>query len=185
LDITDERIKKYSEKSKKENNPERAKKISETQKQQFEDGIRSNNGENNPMFGKKHSAESRDKQRKSHVFYLKNKLKKSKTNLEKEFIEILEELNLKYIFQYILDSYLYDFYLIDYNTIIETDGDWWHVNPLLHEAKSEIQFHTIEHDKIKNEVCKKNNIKLLRFWESDIKNNKLQVIKILIEELNL
>lgn len=63
----------------------------------------------------------------------------------------------------------FDFYLPDYNLLIEFDGEghYWAVfgeNSFLK---------TKEHDKIKTEYCKKNNINLIRipFWEkSNIKN---------------
>lgn len=184
LDITDPRVKKYSEKSLKENNPERALQISKTQKQQFKDGIRNNSGQNNPMFGKKHSIDAKDKMRMSRLDHMNRFLKINETKLEIEFKYILKKLNIDYEFQYRLKKYNYDFYLYKYNILIEVDSDFWHCNPKQYEKPLyECQQHTIEHDKIKNDWAIKNGYKLLRFWESDIKNNRLEVVKKLIKSL--
>lgn len=71
----------------------------------------------------------------------------------------------------------FDFYISDYNLIIEFDGQnhFYAIFPN-HEK-------TIEHDKIKNEYCKKNNINLLRipYWDGhnikEIISNKIKQIK--------
>lgn len=68
-------------------------------------------------------------------------------------------------------KYRYDFHLPDYNLIIEYDGEQ-HYMPVnfgdWDEKELEEKFKTTqEHDKIKNEYCKKHNINLLRipYWE--------------------
>jgi very-short-patch-repair endonuclease len=85
------------------------------------------------------------------------------------------------VFQYTVSDYNYDFYIPSKHTLIEVDGDWWHCNTNLgilpiHES----QKHTVEHDKVKNKIAKENNYTLLRFWEHDIKNNRIEVIQKLI-----
>lgn len=70
----------------------------------------------------------------------------------------------------------FDFYLPDYNLIIEFDGQihYFEVGYGNHEK-------TVIHDKIKNEYCKNNDINLLRipYWEG---NN---IEKIITKQLNL
>lgn len=63
----------------------------------------------------------------------------------------------------------FDFYLPDYNCIIEFDGQL-HFEPIYGEEQL---FYTQRHDKIKNEYCHNNNIKLIRipYWESQNMNN--------------
>ena len=110
----------------------------------------------------------------------KKKLKKKrKTNLESKFECILKLLSIKYKFQYLLDGYNFDFYLIKYNVLIEVDGDFHHCNPktIYAEAKHPIQVNSVTNDRIKDSVAKKNNIKLLRFWESDINNEPEKIVK--------
>lgn len=84
-------------------------------------------------------------------------------------------------------KYRYDFYLPDYNTFIEYDGEQ-HYMPVnfgkwsLEESCK--HFEAIqEHDKIKNEYCKEHNINLLRipYWE---KQNIENIIYNHLQRLN-
>jgi very-short-patch-repair endonuclease len=70
----------------------------------------------------------------------------------------------------------FDFYLPDYNTIIEFDGEQhYKQGHFTHSHLSYVQ----KHDTIKNEYCKNNNITLIRipYWDMNnieiILNNKL------------
>jgi very-short-patch-repair endonuclease len=72
----------------------------------------------------------------------------------------------------------FDFYLPDYNTIIEFDGEQhYKQGHFTHSNLSYVQ----THDAIKNEYCKNNNIELIRtpYWELNnietILNNKLLI----------
>lgn len=71
----------------------------------------------------------------------------------------------------------FDFYLLKYNLCIEFDGQH-HYQPVFGQKHHEI---TIEHDNIKNQYCKENNINLLRipYWEG---NNIEDIIS---KQLNL
>jgi very-short-patch-repair endonuclease len=88
--------------------------------------------------------------------------------------ECLDELQIKYIPQYKLfvDGIYrhFDFMLVDFNILIEVDGDFWHANPMLYDRNNlhEVQIRTIENDAIKNEMVRKAKITLVRFWESEI-----------------
>lgn len=74
----------------------------------------------------------------------------------------------------------YDFYLPDFNMIIEYDGlqhDKW-----IKSWMSKKEFDTLQyHDKLKNDYADKNNIRLLRIKEKDFDN----IENILEKELNL
>lgn len=95
--------------------------------------------------------------------------------------EILDELGIKYIYQKRYDdcrdkaTLPFDFYLPDFDKIIEFDGQG-HFEPVFGEASF---MSTRYHDKIKNEYCKNNNIELLRipFWDTN--NAKLMIINFL------
>jgi len=71
----------------------------------------------------------------------------------------------------------FDFYLFDYNTCIEFDGRQ-HFEPVYGEESFEM---TKLHDKIKNDYCYNNDIKLIRipYWESQ------NIEKILTKELHI
>ena len=78
---------------------------------------------------------------------------------------------------------IYDFYLPEYNTFIEIDGDFWHCNPdtkfAIPECKS--QKLNLINDQFKNKWVTDNGYKMLRFWENDINNNISIVKEILLE----
>lgn len=103
---------------------------------------------------------------------------------EERIRHFLEDNDINFIPQYTFkdckDKYVlpFDFYLPDYNKIIEFDGEQ-HYRPAGFGLESHLR--TVAHDKIKNEYCEKNNIDLLRipYWnENDIED-------ILKKELNI
>jgi very-short-patch-repair endonuclease len=114
----------------------------------------------------------------------KNKIHVSK--LEKKFEKILIVLNIKYETQYQLATKFYDFFLSDYNTLIEIDGDYWHANKKIYKNPiNNIQKHAIVNDKIKNIIAESSGRKILRFWEHEINNAPLMVINKLKNELKI
>jgi very-short-patch-repair endonuclease len=95
---------------------------------------------------------------------------------EKDFaVKYLDPLNIKYQTQkYIKEIEQYcDFYFESLNLYIEFDGDFWHSNPIKYPNGPvyKYQINKVEKDRIKNEWCKKNGIKLIRIWENDFKKN--------------
>lgn len=98
------------------------------------------------------------KQTKEHI---KKRFKNKKDTLIERIIEQkLKEMNLIYFKQEIIIGFCVDFYLPEYNFIIECDGDYWHNKK---GAK--------ERDKMKNKKWKEANINILRLKEHDIKKN--------------
>lgn len=103
---------------------------------------------------------------------------------EERIRHFLENYNINFIPQYTFkdcrDKYVlpFDFYLPDYNKIIEFDGEQ-HYRPAGFGLESHLR--TVTHDKIKNEYCEKNNIDLLRipYWNED------DIEDILKKELNI
>lgn len=89
-----------------------------------------------------------------------NKLK-GRTFIEQQVANWLTELGIEYIEQYKVNSFHCDFYLTIFNTVIETDGTYWHSIPKV-----------IARDKRKNALLKSKGIKLIRLSEHDIRNNK-------------
>lgn len=83
--------------------------------------------------------------------------------------DLFNELGIRYQVQKKFDDFdlRFDFYLPDYNIIIECDGAQ-HFRSLNNEWHSKIKLQeTRERDEHKQEYCKKNNIKLLQipFWD--------------------
>lgn len=127
--------------------------------------------------------ENREKQSLSQSLKINKNHFNKKSKLEIYFEDLLKKSNLDYISQYILCGYNFDFYLPKYDLVIEVDGDFFHCNPKKYPNGPfyESQKNTIKNDLIKNKICKKSEgLRLLRFWEYDIKNN----IEYVINELN-
>lgn len=118
---------------------------------------------------------------KSIVLAHKALLKKSKTSIENKLENFLIENNINYKPQYYI-YYLddngktrykrYDFLLTDYQIIVETDGDYWHGNPLFFDKLNETQIKNIENDVFKTALAEYNGLSVIRFWENEIKQDK-------------
>ncbi len=95
-------------------------------------------------------------------------------NIEYEFQKRFENCKDKRILPF-------DFYLPRFNTVIEVQGEQhYHPVPFKNENTAKNNFiKTKEHDKIKKEYCKNNNIELLEIPYYYIKRNKKDYIKIL------
>ena len=99
---------------------------------------------------------------------------------ELEFMKLLEELGILYELQKVVRLKIFDFYLPNYNMLVEVDGDYWHGNPKKYKIFSDKQNKRKILDKRHNTYLKNNNWIVLRFWEDDIINNIdycIQVIK--------
>jgi very-short-patch-repair endonuclease len=132
------------------------------------------------------SSDERNQQKFRRINYLKHRQFNTKTKLEEKFENIINLINLDFEPQYSLKGYLYDFYLKDYNILLEVDGDWYHCNPEKHPIPlSIIQQHVVANDIRKNKIAEENNIKLLRFWETNINTKPEEVIIRLKKELGL
>lgn len=115
---------------------------------------------------------------------------KSQSNYETKIEEFLKKLNIKFVKQYRIDNCKFikplpfDFYVTNYG-VIEVDGEG-HFYPTRFNGTSMYNaidtYQRTKHcDKIKDEYCTKNNIKLLRISYIDINNNNYK--KILQNEL--
>lgn len=135
--------------------------------------------------GRIHSQKTKDKMSNTAIENIIKTDRNHTSKLEITFQNILELLDIKYKkFLYAKDiKAFYDFYLPELNIVIEVDGDFWHCNPnsKYAEAKYDSQKKNIIRDKEKEQWLKDNGYKLLRFWESDINNNILEVKRILLE----
>jgi DNA mismatch endonuclease Vsr len=137
-------------------------------------------------IGRIHSQQTKDKMSESAIENIIKTDQNHTSKLEKTFANILDLLDIKYkTFFYAKDiKAFYDFYIPEYNTIIEVDGDFWHCNPIkFPEPQYESQKKNLIRDKEKNEWAINNGYKIIRIWENDINNNIQQVKQILSETL--
>lgn len=103
----------------------------------------------------------------------------NKTNGEIEISRILNNNNIRYVFQYKFEDCInkkslpFDFYLPDYNVCIEYDGEY-HYRAIRGIEKLDYQQHN---DNIKTQYCERNNIKLIRipYWEFKNIENILKI----------
>jgi G:T-mismatch repair DNA endonuclease (very short patch repair protein) len=189
-------------------------KISETRKSMFRDGsLLSMIGEKNGMYGKspwnkgetkytnnilllaglkqsnsrKKFWESLDEDQKNKIVgdlsLAANKAKKD-TKIEIIIRDVLDRLNINYIKNFRCDRYIFDFYLMDYNFVIECQGDYWHGNKEYFKNLNEIQLKNIERDKKKTEYLQKNEMKSLYLWENEIYRFKNNLDKIILDKIN-
>lgn len=190
-----------------------SKKISKTRKEMFNLGLLSTSGDKNGMFGKdpwnkgetKYTNSSlleagvkqskfRKKYWKSLSDEQKNKIigdlslaaNKARKDTKIEIIvkETLDKLNISYIKNFRCDRYIFDFYLLDYNFVIECQGDYWHGNKEYFKVLNKIQLKNIERDKNKIEYLEKNNIKSLYLWENEIYRFRTNLDKIILDKVN-
>jgi len=187
LTIEDERVKNYSEKI--HSNPERGKNISKKLK-----GVKKSSEHIDKI--KEHTKLrwedklERDKQSERLILrLLKNNYRNKKTKLEETFENFLKLIGFKnkvdYIYQYQVSSAIFDFFIINKNTLIEVDGDFHHCNPnTQHKIPNyPIQLKTVSNDIRKNRISEEHGFKLLRFWEKDIKETPELIIETLKKEL--
>ncbi len=107
--------------------------------------------------GNLHTAETKEKIR---IKRLKQILPTKDTSIEIKIQTLLSDKGIKFEkHKSILGKYQVDIF-IKPNLIIECDGDYWHNRPGVKEK-----------DKRRDEEFNKNNYKILRLLESDIKNN--------------
>jgi len=114
-----------------------------------------------------------------------NKLQRFKskdTHGELLFEEHIQELGFKYEKQFHCAPYYPDFYLADFNLLVEIDGDYWHANPdrfmpddiVGKKGKSAKEIWKC--DAKKNAVYAEKGFSVLRIWESELFEKSTQDI---------
>lgn len=106
------------------------------------------------------------------------------SSIEQQIKQILIDLDFDIIHQYEINGKLYDFFLKDYNTVIEVHGNFHHANPEIYS--DDYNFYQIQLDVKKNDIIKENildeyNINLLVLWEKDIKEDLPSIIDEILE----
>ena len=146
-------------------------------------------GKDNGFFGKSHS----DEFKKNHSEFMKTIGKRSKeyyssmgirsvnskpkkTKIEKATEQKLQELDIKFKYNFILQNKAqYDF-LINDNIVLEVHGDFWHGNPEVYSTLTERQEYKKKRDIEKQKLAEDNGYKYLVIWESQIKKNEWSVL---------
>lgn len=150
--------------------------------------------ENHPMFGKTHTEESKQKMSQTRLdrglgigelngMYGKTHTPESiekifkhryKNKLEQLVCDMLDKHSIQYTFQFFLkkDSVCksYDFHIHNTNILLEIDGDYWHGKDT---AKNKFKgyLEVQENDKLKTELAETKGFRVVRFWESEIRQD--------------
>lgn len=173
---------KLRENALKENNPERAAKISDAlQGHEVDEETRE---KIRKSCREAWTEEMRNEQRLRRLEYHRNRNFNDPSQLERTFEGILKGLDFEYKKDYYKQvrkyGYVWDFVL--HGNVIEVHGDFHHCNPKFWEGPEyEMQYDITSNDEKKKRVLEENNKELHIFWEHDIKNNRRKVIKQILE----
>ena len=103
---------------------------------------------------------------------------KSLNRLELEGESLLKKVGLKFYSQHLLfDKFLVDAFIPCENIAIQWDGDYWHGHStkLKNGLPDKRQKKRMDLDKSQDSYMKKRGIKILRFWENEVNNEKEKV----------
>lgn len=119
----------------------------------------------------------------------RKKIRKRRTKIEKKVSKWLEENGIEHSIEYTLRlkeeertdnrrSFIYDFFLKEYNTLVEVNGTYWHAdkrffspNDLIHKKLGTRAEKIWDKDKKKVELAKKRGYNVEVLWEYDIREN--------------
>jgi len=121
--------------------------------------------------GHKHSEENKEKFRQNTLKMIKEgKYRQTKSLPHIKLGKILDELGIPYEEEVVVGYFTFDYYLINNNTYIEVDGDYFHSNPKIYPDGPVTKTQKINwyRDIKKNKFCQDKNLPLIRFWECDI-----------------
>jgi very-short-patch-repair endonuclease len=111
---------------------------------------------------------------------------KAPTKLEVEGYKILDEIGYPYEKQYPIENkFTVDSFLTDFKLVIQFDGDYWH--GLKKDKNGDLdkrQKKRVALDKSQDGYMKKLSYNILRFWEHEIHNDRINVMKRILNEIN-
>jgi G:T-mismatch repair DNA endonuclease (very short patch repair protein) len=105
------------------------------------------------------------------------------TQIEVKIEGFLKLLGIEYdkhfYLNFIRDAYQCDFIIPMTKTIIECDGDYWHGNPIKFSGDKlkEFQIQQREEDERRTKQLTDHGYKVIRLWETDIKNLQVEQFK--------
>lgn len=156
------------------------------QGKEFVKKLQQRKGSNNPMFEKSDEIKTRhwtrlwDQDAKEQLikkfreFRMMQRFPVQSTKIEKIMEEELKRRDIDFVTHYsILNICQPDIVLPEYKLAIQCDGDWWHANTEIykHRSLSKIQKNNIKRDRCQDSLLRANGWHVMRFWESEIKEN--------------
>lgn len=130
------------------------------------------------MKNKHHLEKAKEKIRQARY---KQILPVKDTSIEVKLQEFLKQLGYdfmchKYI-ELLSHGYQCDIFIPDLHLVIEADGDYWHGNPLNYPNPTHWQKEQINRDNIRTKELIRKGYKVLRIWETEIKEMTLNDFK--------
>ena len=100
------------------------------------------------------------------------------TRWENEVSSWLKERGIPFTYNYQIPEspHPYDFFLPDFNLLIELDGCYWHPCQVCYPSFSDVQKEAIENDLRNTQIALNSGYQLLRIWEHD-SGKKFQLIE--------
>jgi G:T-mismatch repair DNA endonuclease (very short patch repair protein) len=117
------------------------------------------------------------------------------SKLETRIQGIFNEMGITYTTQFCLKidkmRRFYDFLLNDIKLIIEVNGDYWHANPLLYKETDILNYKfgikkakdIWDRDQFKKEMAEKKGYTLIYIWETEIHDNKDNLLSFVIDKI--
>lgn len=104
------------------------------------------------------------------------------TSIEVKIQNFLKELKIEFLthhYMHIEHGYQCDIFIPSKNLVIECDGDYWHgnINNPRYKILNKFQLEQLEEDKIRTKELIEKGFKVLRLWESEIRNMDLDKFK--------
>lgn len=93
------------------------------------------------------------------------------TGIERKIRELLTREGIRFEDQKKMYYWCVDFYLPEYDIVIEAQGDYWHAHPDIYSEPNAMQKKNIRRDKGKAAYLPKCGHTFLAFWETDINND--------------
>ena len=88
------------------------------------------NGVKPPSWkGRKHSTATRQRMSKSASLRIARGCRPHKTDIERGMERFLDQSKISYVYQHLIDGHCVDFFLPDFQMVVECDGDYWHSLP--------------------------------------------------------
>ena len=113
--------------------------------------------------------------------YIKSKFKFRKmTAPQKKFLAIRKIIGLQIKRQFYVKGKYFDFYIPQYNMLIQVDGNYWHGKGLKFQQKNIAQKKNAANDLYKNALAGGLGYKIIRIWQDQI--TQLNVRKIISEQ---
>jgi very-short-patch-repair endonuclease len=113
----------------------------------------------------------------------KNGYKFFNTKPELEVKELFQKYRINYIHQKKIENFMFDFFLTDFNLLIEIDGVYHHGKIKGKNNKySELQLKIRRRDRKKNGIAKKERYNLKRVWSDEIQGFEKWLLDSLVNE---